>query len=404
MGFAGFDFRSPAEIFDEYCRLTGFRNDGRRALDLSGLAGMGARGYETMEPVQWPVLRPPPPGDGSAGRLFAAGGFFTQDRRARFVPVRPRAPASKATPEYPLILNTGRIRDQWHTMTRTGKTPRLLTRHAEPFIDMHPRDAARYGIVPGSITRVESADGAVMLRARISDRVGRGQAFAPIHWTDELAARARVDSLVAAHTDPVSGQPEFKITPIRVTPFGAAWYAFGVVRARPAPDRNLYWAAAPVDGGWRIELAGRRRPDDWAELAGKLAGCDGEDTLALNDPAMGVYRLAIFDRDRLRAALFVSREPVALSRSWAIDLLSRTFPRGKRLEAVAASHAASNPDGGAIVCACMRVAVSEIAAAVARGARTVAEIGSATGAGTDCGSCRTEIRQVIDAHRLQAAE
>ncbi|MGH6912229.1 MAG: molybdopterin oxidoreductase family protein, partial [Geminicoccales bacterium] len=194
MGFSGFDFASASEIFDEYCRLTAFLYDGARDLDLSGLVGLGADGYEALAPVRWPVRRAPKPK--GPGRFFAAGGFFTKDRRARFVPVSQRMPASKVGSDYPLILNTGRIRDQWHTMTRTGKAARLLSHLAEPFIEIHPEDAARCGIAHTSIARVASAHGAVLLRVLVSERVRPGQVFAPIHWTDPFAARARVAALV----------------------------------------------------------------------------------------------------------------------------------------------------------------------------------------------------------------
>jgi assimilatory nitrate reductase catalytic subunit len=211
---------------------------------------------------------------------------------------------------------------------------------------------------------------------------------------------------VAAHTDPASGQPESKFTPVQVMPYGAAWYGYAVLRDRPALDGDLYWAAAPLAGGWQVELAGSDWQDDWLAFASGLAGCKvrAEDCLVFHDSGAGLYRLAIFEGDRPMAALFVSREPVAVSRSWAIERLSATFTPAMRMKLLAGRAAGAAPEKGAILCSCMNVGVNEIAAAIARGAHSPAAVGEATGAGTNCGSCRAEIDRLIDACALQAAE
>ena len=141
MGFAGFDYDGAHEIFDEHARLSGWRNDaaqaGRRMFDISGMTGLSRQAYDALEPVQWPVL------DRTEGtrRLFADGRFAHANGRARFVATPPRLPVHAVDDDYPLALNTGRLRDQWHTMTRTGKSPRLANHTPEPFIDLHPNDA-----------------------------------------------------------------------------------------------------------------------------------------------------------------------------------------------------------------------------------------------------------------------
>ncbi|MEO3435130.1 molybdopterin-dependent oxidoreductase [Inquilinus sp. CAU 1745] len=403
MGFSGFDYDSPAEIFDEHCRLTAFLKDGARDLDLSGLAGLGAEGYDSLEPVQWPVTGRDRK---ESKRFFGSGGFFTGDRRARFAPVSHRPPASATGPDYPLLLNTGRIRDQWHSMTRTGKATRLMAHLAEPFIEIHPRDAARHGLPDVAIARVESSHGSALLQVTVTDAVRPGEAFAPIHWTDRFAARARIGALFPPHVDPISGQPESKATPVRVSPFVARWRGYGLTRERPSPDRDLYWAASPVEGGWQIEFAGTDRPENWEEEAARLLGLRirPEDLLVFHDPTAGLYRLAAFEGDRLTAALFISAGPVAISRFWAIAQLAATFRPAMRLQAIAGQGGRAMPDKGPILCACLNVGVKEIAAALAGGAGTVEAIGAATRAGTGCGACRAEIRGMIDAYASQAAE
>jgi assimilatory nitrate reductase catalytic subunit len=300
------------------------------------------------------------------------------------------------------VLNTGRIRDQWHTMTRTGRSARLSQHLAEPFAEIHPADAARLGIGDADIVRVTSAHGAVLVRALLSDRQARGAIFVPMHWTDQFAAAARVDRLVPGLTDPVSGQPALKHVPVRIERFAAALYGFAVLRERPSVIEADYWALARCNGGWRLELALVAAREGAAVAAGLFG--DRREALAYRDPRAGQQRFASFDGDRLVGALFLGPQPVAVSRNWAVDQLEADFADpGARL-AVLAGRPGHGLDRGATVCSCFGIGANEIAAAVTAGRTTVAAIGEALKAGTNCGSCRSEIRGIIDAHRLRAAE
>src|SRR5215471_13127970 len=152
MGFgAAFDYRSPADVFREHARLSAFENDGARAFDIGACAELTDAEYDALEPFQWPRPTGGVPqwrlsGEVPQSRPFADGRFFTRSGKAQLVATVPRAPAERATPEHPLVLNTGRIRDQWHTMTRTGRSPRLMGHTPEPFVLVHPLDAARFGL------------------------------------------------------------------------------------------------------------------------------------------------------------------------------------------------------------------------------------------------------------------
>ncbi len=387
MGFgSAFAFRSPAEIFAEHAALSAFENGGTRDFEISHPGE-----FDAMAPFQWP---------GADTRFFAQGGFFTPDRRGRLLPVA-SAPANRTGADFPLTLNTGRVRDHWHTMTRTGKSPRLSQHLAEPFVEIHPEDAGAAGIADAGIVRVETAVGAILVRALLARRQPRGTIFVPMHWNDQFAARARVDTLIPALTDPYSGQPASKNVAARVARFEAALYGFAVLRDRPAiPDAD-YWALARCAGGWRLELAFAAAPGDLATaLFGQEAGM-----IAYHDRAGRQQRVAAFDGDRLVGALFLGPAPVAVSRNWAVDQLQAGFadPRA-RLAVIAGRPGADVMDRGATVCACFGVGVNQIAAAVTRGCRTVAAIGETLQAGTNCGSCRSEIKRIIDAHHLQAAE
>jgi assimilatory nitrate reductase catalytic subunit len=168
MGFAGFDYAGQHEIFDEHARLSAWRNGSGggddaahapRMFDIGGLAGMDQAAYDAMLPVQWPL-----PAMASSGkqRLFENARFAFADGRARFVATAARAPVHATDDEFPLILNTGRVRDQWHTMTRTGKAARLSDHLPEPFVDMHPQDALLCGVGEGKLARVTSRWGAMV--------------------------------------------------------------------------------------------------------------------------------------------------------------------------------------------------------------------------------------------------
>jgi len=404
MGFAAaFDYASPAEIFAEHAALSAFGNDGRRAFDIGGLAGLDEAGYRDLAPVRWPVSLA---GTGG-GRLCGDGRFYTDDGRARFVPTPPADPALGADPAFPLILNTGRVRDHWHTMTRTGRSPRLSGHIAEPFVEIHPADAFARAIEPATLVRIESPHGAIVARALVSDAQRPGTVFVPIHWTDQTASAARVDTLVAAVTDPVSGQPALKSSTARVSPFPARWYGYAVLNRRPRTIAADYWAIARARGGYRIELAGLSEPGDWPTFFASLLAehVAEDDILAVHDAPTGRHRFAAFSGDRLAGALFVARDPVFVSRSFAASALTeRLAETRERVAFLAGRPGGDVPDPGAIVCSCFDIGINQIDALVRSGSATTVEaVGTSLRAGTNCGSCRSEIRRIIHGHTVETA-
>ncbi|MFD2055854.1 molybdopterin-dependent oxidoreductase [Mesorhizobium calcicola] len=470
MGFdEAFSYASPSEVFAEHAALSGFENDGARDFDIGACAGIDDDGYGELAPFQWPAPsqgtplwpaghlprkegdqllswpspitsgardtpapKPPisplagemagrPEGGAQAGcqpdmgiqpriaspsiRFFADGNFYTPDRKARFIAVRPTV-ETRTSPDYPLILNTGRIRDHWHTMTRTGKSQRLSQHIAEPFVEIHPEDAQRFGIGDADIVRVSSPRGEVLVRALVTARQRQGSLFAPMHWTDQFSAKGRLDTLTAPLTDPVSGQPALKHVAARIEKFAAKAFGFAVMWQRPAPDTASYWAVAKCKGGWRVELAFADDDIDWTGFAGALFGTSpGAEILAYHDRDAGQHRIAAFDGDHLSGALFVAPGPVAVSRGWAAEQLTADHAdRRGRLAIVAGRPGGIEVDRGAIVCSCFGVGANQIAQAVRGGCNSVESIGAALHAGTNCGSCRAEIRVIVDAQILQAAE
>ena len=245
MGFAeAFAYRTVADVFREHAALSAFENDGARAFDLGALAAIPDRDYEALEPVQWPVR----PNGGDASRLLGDGRFFTADRKARFIAPEPPMLAEAVSEEFPLRLNTGRLRDQWHTMTRSGLSPTLGAHRPEPFVEVHPADAEAYGLRHNGFANVSTAHGSCILKVVVSDAQQRGLVFAPIHWSDLNASSARIGDLVMPATDPFSGQPESKATPAAIAPVEFRLARLRIV-APPARAATRHMVVAGCDPG-----------------------------------------------------------------------------------------------------------------------------------------------------------
>ncbi|WP_426125983.1 molybdopterin-dependent oxidoreductase [Pararhizobium sp. PWRC1-1] len=403
MGFADeFSFPSAAEVFAEHAALSAFENNGSRGFDIGAHKQIEEATYDALDPFQWPQ---PEGAEPRVTRFFSDGGFFHSDRKARFVPVS--APVSDRTrTKFPLTLNTGRIRDQWHTMTRTGKSARLSAHIAEPFAEIHPRDAMEIGIATAGLVEIESPYGKAVARALVTDRQARGSLFVPMHWNDQFAAKARIDAVVAPITDPLSGQPASKNVAVAARPLKVASYGFAVSAAKPQGLNTIYWALAKADGGWRLELAFDPAPEDWTEWCRThLSIPDHIEPLGYADAQTGDIRLAFFDGDRLLAAFFLARRPVAVARNWAIEQLTvQHTEMAKRFAVVAGRPSAGRMDPGATVCSCLSVGINQIVAAVRGGCHSVEAVGKEVKAGTNCGSCRAEIRGIIDGCLAAAAE
>ena len=206
LGFGlAFNYCRPADIFREHAALSAFENNGERDFDIGALATLSDAAYDSLDPVMWPARAGEAP---SESRFFDEGGFFTADRRARFVAPQEPRPHAAITGVFPLRLNTGRVRDQWHTMTRTGLSPRLCAHSPEPSIEIHPADAEAARLANGGFVKITTRYGSAILKVSFRAGQRRGSVFAPIHWSDATAGHARVGDMVSAANDPFSGQPE----------------------------------------------------------------------------------------------------------------------------------------------------------------------------------------------------
>ncbi len=400
LGFgAAFDFHSAAEVFREHAALSAFENNGERDFDIGALKLLSDDAFEAMAPVLWPLRL----GDTEPQqRFFADGGFFSNDHRARFIAPEVPALRTETTAGRPLRLNTGRIRDQWHTMTRSGTSPRLGQHLPEPFVEVHPDDAAVTGVVDGGFARVVTDYGQCILKVVVSERQQRGMLFAPIHWSEATASSARVGALVAPFTDPYSGQPENKATPASITPYEYVFRGFALSRAPLGLPDHAWWARVTVGGGHGYLLADNADLTGWSSWLRSVAG---EDLAEYRDFGGGVYRAASFAEGEIETCLFLG--PARDAGDWNVvkDLFAagalsddqrRMLLSGKSMDGLAAA--------GPVVCACFGVGRNTICDAIASGARSAAELGMRLKAGTNCGSCIPELKRLIAQTGIAGAE
>ena len=391
LGFAAaFDFNSAAEVFREHAALSAFENNGSRDFDIGALKSMSDEAFDAMAPLQWPMqwgdIEP-------RQRFFSRGRFFSNDQKARFVAPEIPALRSETHAGRPLRLNTGRIRDQWHTMTRSGLSPRLGQHLPEPFVEVHPDDAAKYGVTDGGFARVVTDYGQCTLRVVVSDRQQRGMLFAPIHWSDDTASAARVGALVVPITDPFSGQPENKATPASIAPYEYVFRGFALSRVKLELPEHLWWTRVAVTGGYGYLFADNADLTRWQAW---LRSAAGSDLAEYRDFGGGVYRAAAFAEGRIETCVFVG--PARDAGDWNVvkslfaaealnDDQRRMLLSGKSTDGLSSA--------GPVVCACFGVGRTTICDAIAKGAGTAAEIGARLKAGTNCGSCIPELKRLI---------
>ena len=398
-----FTWDTTAAVFREHAALSGFENNGRRVFDIAGLAALDDAAYDAMRPIRWPV---PAGSVAEGGRLFAQGGFPTADSRARLIPVVFNGLPDRGA--WRFLLNTGRIRDQWHTMTRTGLAPALMAHTPEPVLTLHPADAAALGVESNGLVRLTTEQGEVVLRADLRHTQRRGEIFAPMHWTDLFASAGPLARAVAARLDPVSGQPELKATPTGVTPVAAHFHGLLLRRTGAVLPNICHWVRVPVETGQMYRLTGLDAlpaGDDLTRFARRLLDAPaGVDWLEASDARRGVLRVAVIADGVLDACLFLALDPAGLPRDDAmIPMLGAPVPEAARTGLLAGRAVNAVAFEGPRICACFGVSRDAIRyAAVTHRLSTAAEVGALLRAGTNCGSCLPEIQEILRDVRMPA--
>jgi assimilatory nitrate reductase catalytic subunit len=390
LGAPGFRYANPAEIFREHAALSGFENTGDRIFNISDRADITDQDYDDMPPFQWPQ---------NQKRLLTTGQFPTCTRRANFIAVR-GTPAPKADASFPFTLNTGRLRDQWHTMTRTGFVPALMESAGEACFTISEHDAAAYNIAEGDLIRVTTRHASAVLPAAISPAQRRREIFAAMHFTNAYSSAGSVNRLVGATRDAQSGQPASKHERAAIEPLPTLWH--GILQSKiSAPEQGQFYAARiPLpENMHRLTLAGWKKlpqADTLSDWATRLCGADADDErVEFFDAARAAYRLGIFRQGCLTAALFIHRSAAGLPTPEALAALFKTPAHAANRTAILRGTS-SQAEKAKIICVCHHVSETAITAAIeSQNLTTVAAIGAACKAGTNCGSCKGELAQLL---------
>ena len=436
-----FRYDSAEAIWNEHRESTRGRD-----LDITGLD------YALLDragPQQWPCPeRPATAGDRAAtaastgrarlgtARLYTDHVFATADGRARFVAAPLRAPAEARSARHPFAFNTGRLRDQWHGMSRSGTVARLFGHEGGPVVRMNPHDLPRRSLADGDLVEIASRRGAIVLPLVADPAIGRGEAYAAMHWGEEFVsgadadgvARTGVNALTTRAACPDSFQPELKHAAVRIgraeLPWrltGAAWLDGG---ARSAAARALraamldfgYASCVPVaaaDGrsGLAFEAAAAGRIDAArVETIAALLGLAGAATLRYVDAVRGRRRLLAIegsgDEARLAGLLLVGEAPLAgwLRTLWHEQRAIAPFRRALLAPGATAPSGIAAPSRQ--VCNCFDVSEGAIRSTLARvdggPLERLHALQAALGCGTNCGSCLPELRRIEQSVRFAA--
>ena len=422
MGFTGFDFNNSHDIFLEHAQLSAEQNSDLsqrsetpyfRYFNLKGLTDLSLAEYDELKPVQWPVWRKDQAED-SVARLYSEGQYSHADGKAKFIAISAVNPVHQTSSEYPLILNTGRIRDQWHTMSRTGLSANLSTHRAEPYCEIHPNDALKYGIQDGELVEVKSQWGNCVLRATISDNIRRGQVFAPIHWNDQVASDARIGKVVNPVVDAISGEPEFKHTPVIIHPFYSQWQGVFYVRqgfekiVQPSIEATVWWTKITTSKAIRYELADRKKFSYTTEHLKELLPFQDEsfEWLNLEDQTAHISHSVILQDGHVIASLYIAPKALLPNRDWVASLFKRERLSAMHRKALLAGQPMSMANNeGPLVCSCFKVGKNRIIETIkTKNITDEKQVTACLKAGGNCGSCLPEIRGLIKTCQLETVE
>ncbi|MCL9774637.1 molybdopterin oxidoreductase family protein [Vibrio methylphosphonaticus] len=258
MGFTdAFDYLHEGQIFNEYARMTTLDNENgqQRDLTLTGLTQLDDKGYNTLVPQQWPVLALQT--EVVNQRLFKQHQFYTTNQKAHFIATEYQPPQQATDTTRPILLNSGRTRDHWHTMSRTGLSPQLASHTPEPFVSLHPDTALMWGLNSGDIAELSNPHANIHMRVTIDSGITPNQAFVPIHWNFATASNAKACQLISPYTDPFSGQPEFKHTPVSIKPWSKQCEALVISRTPLNLSDMDYWVKQKVESGYLYRIASK---------------------------------------------------------------------------------------------------------------------------------------------------
>ena len=409
-----FAFSTAEQLFEQYKVLTRERD-----LDLCGLSyGL----LEARGPQQWPF---PEGAEIGTTRLYGDGHFPSANGRARFITEAYQPPREQRAEGYPLTLNTGRLRDQWHGMSRTGTAARLFAHAEEPLLGLHPLDMAQRQLEDGTLVEVRSRRGVLVLRVQVDSSLQAGQAFLPMHWGDRFLKGLGINALTLPAFDPLSKQPELKHAGIEVQAIDLPWTFHALIEGdvqqrldalRPLCETFAYASfglAGRETSALVMRVAHHHAPAQ--ELLDRLhqhLGLSDGPVMRYDDPHSGPGALPIHKRVRIDGGRLTgfALGGETRARNWLRDLwqnhTSLDDDTGRALRRWLLAPVESPPGetrarAGKTLCTCTNVGENAVRESIERGCDLNA-LKQNLGCGTQCGSCVPEIKRLLALQTIEA--
>lgn len=377
----GFAFTSEHAVFREYAAMTGMNADSPLKLDLSQHANLTEQEYEEWVPTQW-----------GGGRPFADGIYSHPDGKARFVVTSELPQRLERTKGW--WLNTGRQRDQWHTMTRTGHIAHLAASELEPTVYMNTLSATQNRLKAGQLTKLfqPTSNTSIYAKVAIDEGLGFQELFMSMHWAGRYGGESSVNAIINSAKDPISGQPAFKSSYVEVQ--DAAVKTYGMFIGTQFDSGKFLYSAFQAEsnlGIWRFAHDKRPKKQSFCrtEKSRRITIDIAQGWLAVDYDLVGDVRI-------IRSVLVVSSEPIQT------DYTNFTHLIGKPMELSQLLTIIQSQSSAKLVCSCFRVTDKQIHDAMEKqDCTSLTQLQNKLKCGTNCGSCVSQIKQMVDSHQHQ---
>ncbi|NVC49971.1 nitrate reductase [Vibrio diabolicus] len=377
----GFAFTSERAVFREYAAMTGMNVDSPLKLDLSQHANLTEQEYEEWVPTQW-----------GGGRPFADGIYSHPDGKARFVVTSELPQRLERTKGW--WLNTGRQRDQWHTMTRTGHIAHLAASELEPTVYMNTLSATQNRLKAGQLTKLfqPTSNTGIYAKVAIDEGLGFQELFMSMHWAGRYGGESSVNAIINSAKDPISGQPAFKSSYVEVQ--DAAVKTYGMFIGTQFDSGKFLYSAFQAESNlciWRFAHDKRPKKQSFCrtEKSRRITIDIAQGWLAVDYDLVGDVRI-------IRSVLVVSSEPIQT------DYTNFTHLIGKPMELSQLLTITQSQSSAKLVCSCFRVTDKQIHDAMEKqDCTSLTQLQNKLKCGTNCGSCVSQIKQMVDSHQHQ---
>ena len=401
MGFAkSFDYQSTSEIFQEHAALSCKAAAISKSFNLSAVSALNSEQYDNLSPFQWPQKKTSTI-ELQNVRLFQNGNFHTKDGRPVMVPVSFASNGGYRLTDNLFVLNSGRTRDQWHTMTRSGMSENLNLHSLEPLVILNPADAERELVKNKQIIRLTNEHGELILRASISEQVPQGHLFVSMHWSNANSHFISVNQLVGDSRDPQSKQPAFKQASANIAPADIVSEAVLLCRYPLNLDEFSYWTVQKVKQGYLYFVACKSTTEylhmRLSEILGKNQRLEtGLQVFNAQDADASRFSVLTLQGRNVQWYLQTYKPLTAININCLPQALEQNVMPGT-LNGIMSDQPLRQLAQPSPICLCMKITRESIESAIdVNSTNPLAAVCESTGAGKACGSCLGDIEMVIN--------